>query len=514
MEQGDQWPGHPAEPAEVDEVVHPRVTGAEAAQQIGLLRSGEDLVLVPHRGAGGDVERPRHEPRGDVHEPAPGGRRRFADGQRPDLRQRRRRGPRGRRDQGRREVQRVHAGERQRLAFLHRRRGVGERAIGDLQAAHDRRRFAHEPHGDVAHRERSPVAGHPLGIPPALGRQARRPVERVGHRRLPGTLSRSPEFDGEFQTVLGLPGGCESKLLDDQEPVGERPREPHGAVGRRLRVPVDVGQVLSGKFPLLRPPATAVPRLDRQPEGERIVRVAVGIGHRSAADFGPHDLQRPALERRLECRLALAAQHGERHLLTGPPGREDLAERPGVGHRRRIDGRDHVARLQSRPIGRRARSDDADLAPLGRRRAGEVAEIAAAVVLIVKLLVGEFDPFDRRTTAGERDEHPGRRRGIERPEREPGPRRRSRGRRSLHADGRGNGRRFVRRPAGRGIAALGPARRRRRGGVLGLLPQVAPGLRIEPGLQRLCAEKNRQRQGDEREGAAFHGRLRRAKPPV
>ena len=78
----------------------------------------------------------------------------------------------------------------------------------------------------------------------------------------------------------------------------------------------------------------------------------------------------------------------------------------GVGRGGAAHLRDDVAGAETGPVGGRARPDDTDAAALiGHGLDRQVADVAGAIILVVKAFAGELDPFDGRTAAGERDEH-------------------------------------------------------------------------------------------------------------
>ena len=150
-----------------------------------------------------------------------------------------------------------------------------ERAVGHLQAAHQRALLAGEPHGHVADGERAPVAGHPRGIPPAFGRQARGAVEGIGHA---GGLFAAGQFDHELQPLgrsacgagpSAVIGGSrhEPVFLGHRQPTGQSTGEPHHAAIRgSLRLPVAIGQLLPRDLEQWLRPLAAVAGFERQPK--------------------------------------------------------------------------------------------------------------------------------------------------------------------------------------------------------------------------------------------------------
>ena len=150
-----------------------------------------------------------------------------------------------------------------------------ERAVGHLQAAHQGALLPRKPHGHVADRERAPVAGHPRGIPPSFGRQPGGAVEGVGHT---GWFFAAGQFDHEFQPLGGPARGAGLRAVIDgsrhdpvflghRQPTGQSPGEPHtAAIGRRLRLPVAIGQFLPRDLEQRLGPLPAVTGFERQPK--------------------------------------------------------------------------------------------------------------------------------------------------------------------------------------------------------------------------------------------------------
>ena len=194
-------------------------------------------------------------------------------------------------------------------------------------------------------------------------------------------------------------------------------------------------------------------------------------------------------------------------------GGERVVQTAGGGRGRGANLRDDVARPQTGPVSRRALAHDADAAAVIDRRHRlellqcQVADVAGAIILVVKAFAGELDPFDGRTAAGERDEHARRAVRVERAERVMLPLRR---RPFLQA--RWDGLRVAIRLAGGGgrlRRSFAPIFRRvqRGGGDFSGLPFA---LRFwkEPELQQLAGEHDGQRNGDKLGVATFHERLR------
>ena len=165
----------------------------------------------------------------------------------------------------------------------------------------------------------------------------------------------------------------------------------------------------------------------------------------------------------------------------------------GSGRGRGANLRDDVARPQTGPVGRRALAHDADAAAPSDLRDRldllqcQVAHVTGAIILVVEAFAGEFDPFDCRTAAGERDEHARRAVGVERAERVMLPLRRG-----SFLQGRRDGIRIAFRPDG----GIGPLQRsfsrivigvQCRGADFRCLP-VALRFWKEPELQQLAGE--------------------------
>ena len=275
VEHGDHRAGHPAKPAVVDEVVHPRGLRTILCQQFGLLWTGKDLVAVGHRGARIDRQFLRDESTRDIDELAAGRGRDVSHHERPHLVEGRDiRTGRGRNQRGG-EVEGIDAGERQRFAVADSRGRMVERTVGHFEAAHQRALLAGKPHRHVADRERAPVSGDPRGIPPAFGRQAGGAVEGVGDA---GGLFTAGQFDHEFEPLCWAARGAgpsaiiggsrhEPVFLGHRQPTGQSTGEPHHAAIRgSLRLPVTIGQFLARDLEQRLRPLAVVTGFERQPK--------------------------------------------------------------------------------------------------------------------------------------------------------------------------------------------------------------------------------------------------------
>ena len=323
------------------------------------------------------------------------------------------------------------------------------------------------------------------------------------------------QFDDEFETLGGPARGVgllagrsrdEPVFLGDGQPSAQATGEPHhAAVGRRLRLPVAIGQLLPRDLEQRLGPLAAIAGLKRQPKRKRVARFGVGIDDGLRAVLGPHDLERPAGEHHVAGdRLAVPADR-DGHGAAGLGGRQRVMQAAGIGRGGAADLGDDVAHPKTGTVGRRARAHAADPAALaGHRLDRQVADVSRAIVLIVKTLARQFDPFHGGSPAGERDEHAGGAAGVERTERVMLSRR---PRACLLRLRRGArvpiwfadiANRFRRSPAR-------VFRRVQRGGVadLGGLP-AAQRFGEEPELQELTRQHDGQRNGDELGVATFH----------
>ena len=509
MEDGDHRPGDPAKPAVVDEVVHGRGRRPVTGEEIGLLRPGEDSIAVPNRLPRLERDRPRNDPGGDIDKlllRRPGN---VANGDRTDF------GEIGDlavggRDQRRSEVEGIDASERQRLAITDRRGRMLELVVGDLQATDDCRLLSGETHRHVADGKRSPVAGDAGGVPPAFRRQPRRAVEGVFHRRrLVGR-----ELDNEIERCRAAIGaGHEPVFLGNGEPAGKPGAEPHPLpCSERLGRPVAFDEAQARKLIERLTTRPAIDRFQRQPEGERIGRIGVGILHRRCEVFGTDDLERATIEIDFARRRGIPPPVVDGNLSPRLRAVEGPIKPRSIGHCHAADPFDDVADGEPGQMGRSPRAHDADAASPRHRRHGQVPHRPAPVVLIVIALAGQLDPLHRRAAAGERVEHLGSGCRIERSESMAGARGRGLGRlggRVASPDSRG-----VRVAAGLGEVCGLVCRERcghflrgsdRQFGISRLGQRAGE----EPCLEELTAENDREGNQCELNVTAFHDLLGR-----
>ena len=513
MEDGDHRPGDPAEPAVVDEVVHGRGRCPVAGEEIGLLRPGEDSIAVPNRLPRLERDRPRNEPGGDIDElllrrPGNGANRDRTDlGEIGDLAV-------GGGDQCRSEVEGIDAGKRQRLAVTDRRGRMLELVVGDLQTADDRRLLAGETHRHVADGKRAPVAGDAGGVPPAFRRQPRRAVESVfQRRRLVGR-----ELDDKVERCRAtISAGHEPVFLGDGEPAGKPGAEPHPLpCGEGLGRPIAVDEAQARKLIERLTTRPAIDRFQRQPEGERIGRIGVGILHRRREVFGTDDLERATIEIDFARRRGIPTPVVDGNLSPRLRAIEGPIEPRGIGHRHATDPFDDVADGEPGQMGRGPCSDDTDAASSRHRRHGQVPHRPAPVVLIVIALAGQLNPLHRRAAAGKRIEHLGCGCRIERPESMAGARGRVLGRLGGRVAGPDNIGITVAASLGevRGLASrercvLGAGRFLRRGDRQFGISRLVQRAGEEPCLEELTAENDRESDESELNVTAFHDLLGR-----
>ena len=99
------------------------------------------------------------------------------------------------------------------------------------------------------------------------------------------------------------------------------------------------------------------------------------------------------------------AAEGELQRTPGLQSGQHSNEALGVGRVGVIDPQEDVARPQPGSCRRRSRADDANATAFRNNVDRKMTNVGTAIVLILKLLAGQFNPLHGTTSAGERHQH-------------------------------------------------------------------------------------------------------------